>query len=112
MYLNGQLIFDDFHFKDHYEHGVPIQIYRGSEHSDIGFVEQFCTEYIKINNVFYKPKPIYLCFQARLLKKSKRAAPRQPSLFFIQKYVLPSSPHATSLLPPLPQPPDQQPQPP
>lgn len=53
MYLNGQLIFDDFHFKDHYDHHVPVQIYWGSEHSDIGFVEQFCPAYIKINNVFY-----------------------------------------------------------
>jgi hypothetical protein len=53
MYLNGQLIFDDFHFKDHCEAHVPVQIYWGTEHSDIGFVEQFCPEYIKINNVFY-----------------------------------------------------------
>ncbi|MBW7454548.1 hypothetical protein ACFOLF_17715 [Paenibacillus sepulcri] len=53
MYLNGQLIYDDSHFLDHSEHQVPVQIYWGNEHSDIGFVEQCSPQYIKVNNVFY-----------------------------------------------------------
>ncbi|BBH23347.1 hypothetical protein Back11_46920 [Paenibacillus baekrokdamisoli] len=53
MYVNGQLIIDDYQFKDHHQHQVPIQIYWGSQHSGIGFVEQYSSEFIKINNIFY-----------------------------------------------------------
>ncbi|MBW7477390.1 hypothetical protein K0T92_21970 [Paenibacillus oenotherae] len=56
MYLNGQLIFDDTHFDDHRECHVPIQIYLQKEHSDIGFIEQYCSDYIKVNNIFYGRK--------------------------------------------------------
>jgi len=53
MYSNGELIFADFHFNDHCEHQVPVQIYWGREHSDIGFVEQYSQGFVKVNNVFY-----------------------------------------------------------
>ncbi|MFD0717128.1 hypothetical protein [Paenibacillus sp. GCM10027626] len=53
MYSNGQLIFADFHFKDHRDHEVPVQIYCGKDHSDIGYIEQFSQGFVKVNNVFY-----------------------------------------------------------
>ncbi|WP_308637021.1 hypothetical protein [Paenibacillus silvisoli] len=56
MYVNGQLIFDDSHFHDHHEHQVPVQIYWGKEHHDIGYVETISPSYIKMNNVFYSRK--------------------------------------------------------
>ncbi|WP_219834710.1 hypothetical protein [Paenibacillus sp. R14(2021)] len=56
MYVNGQLIFDDLHFQDHHECNVPVQVYWGQEHHDIGFVEYFSPSYIKMNNVFYSRK--------------------------------------------------------
>ncbi|MBP3967027.1 MULTISPECIES: hypothetical protein [Paenibacillus] len=56
MYVNGQHIFDDYHFQDHHEHQVPVQIYWGKEHHDIGYVEYFSPSYIKMNNIFYSRK--------------------------------------------------------
>ncbi|WP_223298917.1 hypothetical protein [Paenibacillus darwinianus] len=53
IYINGQHLFEDRHFLDHIEHEVPIQIYCEREHSDIGFIEQFSADYVKVNNVFY-----------------------------------------------------------
>jgi len=53
MYSNGELIFADFHFNDHQEHQVPVQIYWGREHSDIGYIEQISQGFVKVNNVFY-----------------------------------------------------------
>ncbi|GGG24607.1 hypothetical protein [Paenibacillus abyssi] len=53
MYLNGQLLHDDRHFEDHIEHQVPIQIYLAGEHRDIGFIEQYCREYVKVNQATY-----------------------------------------------------------
>ncbi|MBO7748058.1 hypothetical protein I8J29_28075 [Paenibacillus sp. MWE-103] len=56
MYVNGQLIFDDRHFRDHHECGVPVQVYWGKEHHDIGYVEHISPSYIKMNNIFYSRK--------------------------------------------------------
>lgn len=53
MYLNGQMIFDDRHFQDHMVSEVPIQIYCGRLHSDIGFIEYYGKEFVKVNNIFY-----------------------------------------------------------
>ncbi|MEB3103257.1 hypothetical protein [Ferviditalea candida] len=54
MYLNGQVLTEDLHFWDHYEHRVPVQIYLEKQHNDIGFVEAITAYYIKINNVYYR----------------------------------------------------------
>jgi hypothetical protein len=53
MYVNGQRLSDDRHFQDHLEQEVPVQIYYESSHSDIGFVEAFCSQFVKVNNIFY-----------------------------------------------------------
>ncbi|PZD94896.1 hypothetical protein DNH61_15930 [Paenibacillus sambharensis] len=53
MYINGQILTSDQQLLDHIEHEVPIQVYWGKEHRDIGFIEQFCPDYVKVNNVFY-----------------------------------------------------------
>ncbi|MEI7027677.1 hypothetical protein [Paenibacillus sp. y28] len=54
MYRNGQNLTEDLHFQDHLEHEVPIQIYLGVNHKDIGFVEQYSGIFIKVNNTFYR----------------------------------------------------------
>ncbi|RXZ79318.1 hypothetical protein EBB07_23480 [Paenibacillaceae bacterium] len=53
VYRNGQLLYDDQHFTDHIEHHVPIQIYSAKEHKDIGFIEQYCPNFVKVNHVLY-----------------------------------------------------------
>ncbi|MBP2119352.1 hypothetical protein J2Z45_002945 [Cohnella lubricantis] len=53
MYMNGQIIFDDDHFLDHMDAEVPIQVYRGRLHKDIGFIEYYGKEFVKVNNIFY-----------------------------------------------------------
>lgn len=54
MYVNGQKICEDLHFLDHIVHEVPVQIYLGQEHNDIGFIEAFDPAYVKVNNTLYK----------------------------------------------------------
>lgn len=56
MYHNGQLIIHDLQFQDHHDHQVPVQIYCGKEHSDIGYVENYSQVFVKVNNVFYNRK--------------------------------------------------------
>ncbi|MBB6638283.1 hypothetical protein H7B67_29485 [Cohnella thailandensis] len=56
MYLNGQMIFDDCHFLDHMAADVPIQIYRGTIHKDIGFIEYYGKEFVKVNSILYSRK--------------------------------------------------------
>jgi len=53
LYLNGQMIFDDRHFKDHMSLEVPIQVYNGRLHSDIGFIDYYGKDFVKVNNIFY-----------------------------------------------------------
>ena len=53
VYLNGQPLFEDRHFLDHIDHEVPIQIYWDKEHTDIGFIESFCEDYVVVNQVLY-----------------------------------------------------------
>lgn len=54
VYMNGQQLYDNQHFEDHIRHAVPVQIYLDREHSDIGFIEHYCPDYVKVNNVFYR----------------------------------------------------------
>jgi len=53
FYENGQILALDKHFLDHMDHEVPVQIYSNNEHSDIGFIELFCEDYVKVNNIPY-----------------------------------------------------------
>lgn len=53
IYENGQRLNEDQHFMDHIEHEVPIQVYLGAEHYDIGFVEWFSRHHVRINDVEY-----------------------------------------------------------
>ena len=53
IYVNGQRLHEDRHFLDHIVHEVPIQIYLGREHQDIGFVEQFSTSHVRVNHIDY-----------------------------------------------------------
>lgn len=56
MYMNGQLIFDDRHFMDHMYSEVPIQVYHGRHHSDVGLIEYYGKDFVKVNNIFYNRK--------------------------------------------------------
>lgn len=53
MYKNGDQIREDKHMEDHLVCEVPVQIYLDNQHKDIGFIEQYCTQYIKVNNTLY-----------------------------------------------------------
>ncbi|WP_081667172.1 hypothetical protein [Paenibacillus pinihumi] len=53
LYLHGQMLFDDRHFEDHMDHRIPIQVYSIGCHKDIGFIEQYCGDYVKVNHIFY-----------------------------------------------------------
>ncbi|WP_246470100.1 hypothetical protein [Cohnella nanjingensis] len=56
MYMNGQMIYDDRHFEDHISADVPVQIYQGQSHSDIGFIEYYGKEFVQVNNILYNRK--------------------------------------------------------
>lgn len=53
MYINGQTLSHDRHFADHIVAEVPVQIYKDRQHSDIGFIEYYGKEYVKVNNNVY-----------------------------------------------------------
>jgi len=53
MYVNGQLIYDDRQLLDHMDSEVPIQVYYGRTHSDIGYINQYGNDYICVNHVYY-----------------------------------------------------------
>jgi hypothetical protein len=50
---NGKLLMHDSHFQDHLEALVPVQVYYQNKHKDIGFVEYYTSNFIKVNNTFY-----------------------------------------------------------
>ena len=52
-YENGQRLYEDRHFQDHIDHGVPIQIYLDGVHQDIGFIERFNRHSVRVNNMNY-----------------------------------------------------------
>lgn len=54
MYENGQPLVADAHFLDHLVHEVPVQIYRGRHHDDIGYVRTFSDTYVRVNNTLYR----------------------------------------------------------
>ncbi|MDB5052388.1 MAG: hypothetical protein JWM44_438 [Bacilli bacterium] len=56
MYLFGQTLTGDGQFYDHIEHEIPIQIYLERSHTDIGFIEGYSEDYIKVNQTFYNRK--------------------------------------------------------
>ena len=56
MYANGQLIFQDRHFLDHLVLEVPIQIYNGRSHSDVGFIDYYGRDFVRVNKIFYSRK--------------------------------------------------------
>ncbi len=35
------------------DHRIPIQVYSIGCHKDIGFIEQYCGDYVKVNHIFY-----------------------------------------------------------
>jgi len=53
IYENGQILYEDRHFRDHIDHGVPVQIYLDGVHQDIGFIEQFNRRAVRVNNIDY-----------------------------------------------------------
>ena len=53
MYINGECISDDVHFRDHVDHLIPVQVYVGNEHRDIGYVMDYCKNFVRINNILY-----------------------------------------------------------
>lgn len=62
-YLNGQVLTEDDHFYDHVTHGVPIQVYYHKTHQDIGFIEDFGQQFVRINHTFFQRK--YFTFISR-----------------------------------------------
>jgi len=53
VYTFGQSLTDDVHFLDHMEYGIPIQVYIRNLHTDIGFIQGICKEFVKVNNLYY-----------------------------------------------------------
>lgn len=53
MYQNGQPLFEDSHFQDHFAAYIPVQVYYQGMHKDIGFVEYYTSYFIQVNNTFY-----------------------------------------------------------
>ncbi|WP_409343888.1 hypothetical protein [Paenibacillus sp. MBLB4367] len=52
-YVFGQKLTQDTHFRDHVQHEIPVQVYDGRQHIDIGMVESYSEHFIKINNTAY-----------------------------------------------------------
>jgi hypothetical protein len=53
MYENGQPLISDSHFQDHVDCDVPIQVYYLNQHKDIGYVETYGSNFVKLNNTYY-----------------------------------------------------------
>lgn len=53
MYLKGYILTKDQHFQHHLVQGIPVQIYDELQHSDIGYIERYGAEYVKMNNIYY-----------------------------------------------------------
>lgn len=54
MYLFGQSLTQDIHFLDHMEHEIPVQVYLGTKHEDIGYVCGISRHFIRIGPIYYK----------------------------------------------------------
>ncbi|GIP41355.1 hypothetical protein J31TS4_46350 [Paenibacillus sp. J31TS4] len=53
MYQFGERLVADNHFNDHLVHEVPVQIYEGEKHKDIGFVQAYTRLFVRVNDVLY-----------------------------------------------------------
>lgn len=53
MYRFGQALTQDIHFLHHMEHEIPVQVYLGTIHADIGFVCGISRHFIRIGSVYY-----------------------------------------------------------
>ncbi|MNC59436.1 hypothetical protein D3C75_1092460 [compost metagenome] len=53
MYLFGQALTQDIHFLHHMEHDIPVQVYLGATHADIGYVSGISRHFIRIGPVYY-----------------------------------------------------------
>lgn len=53
MYNNGEHLLDDRHFRDHVDHHIPVQVYIGNDHRDIGYIVEYSSHFVRINNILY-----------------------------------------------------------
>lgn len=53
MYLFGQILTQDIHFLHHMEHEIPVQVYLGPQHADIGYVCSISRHFVRIGPVYY-----------------------------------------------------------
>lgn len=53
MYTFGQKLIKDLHFYHHLWYKVPVQIYLNQVHEDIGFIQSYNEQYIRMNNTRY-----------------------------------------------------------
>lgn len=53
MLYHGAALIKDEHFQYHIAERVPVQIYESHQHSDIGYIEKFCSAYVKVNDTYY-----------------------------------------------------------
>jgi hypothetical protein len=53
MYSFGQTISGDHQFYDHIEHAIPIQIYQNHHHTDIGYIDCYSDNFVKVNQTYY-----------------------------------------------------------
>lgn len=50
---HGATLSEDEHFQFHIQAHIPVQIYDLHQHDDIGYIERFCSSYVKVNNTYY-----------------------------------------------------------
>jgi hypothetical protein len=53
MYLFGQTITGDAQFCHHIEHEIPVQIYCDHNHTDIGYIDGYSDNFVKVNQTYY-----------------------------------------------------------
>jgi hypothetical protein len=53
VYLFGQTITCDVQILDHIEHEIPIQIYSEFTHTDIGYIDDYSENFVKVNQTYY-----------------------------------------------------------
>lgn len=56
MYKFGQTLEHDDDFLDHKEKQIPVQVYFLSRHVDIGFIEWYSRDFVKMNGLYYSRK--------------------------------------------------------
>jgi ligand-binding sensor protein len=54
--LFGQIITGDVQLSDHIEHEIPIQIYSEHYHTDIGYIDGYTKNFVKVNKTYYSRK--------------------------------------------------------